>query len=629
MSNLSQIKADSNWGDASNTINTNFQNMDVELEKLKNSTTKFKGYFTSESNLKNKFPSPKRGDIAFVGEPYPGNVYDVLTDGSWHNTTKAPETGNVDLQDYVTLDDFEASLQEQDDKLTELYFKQKTLNVDYSEYNLSFNLEGFYDKKGAITVFSSWKRTDKLTIPDGVKSFSCACYGWSGGLVIAFFDESDNFISGFDNTNQQSTKNYTAVSGLIPSNAKKFGCSSFDGLPGYLYFSAKESIDYAINLINKLQIDITNIKDLFFSSDIDYNNITDSVSKESKNFGLAFTELNNCFLHIKRIKYKSLNTVTGNRLVIGRINEIDDSKMDITQVIPIKDSVIGENEIDVDIYIFKNDVLYIKANDIYTTNTGAIDGVKQIYSCDISNVEVGKQYSFSQKLSYLKNIQLTGTKCTLSDKEAIKQEVKESAVQNYIGGKVLCVTGDSEAAGHTIGRDNTYGALIANRNNMKLYNTAVNGRKLAYVEGNPGNGTPLVQAIDEIREDADYILCHIGYNDTFEEEVEDDSHDITKYKGAFNTVIEGWQSKRPKARIGIIIPYYFSFSSDDKRVARAEWMKKRCEYYHIQYIDGTIKSGLNYTSSGQKEIYFLDIVHLTALGHERVSYLYEQFMRGL
>lgn len=120
MSNLSQIKADSNWGDASNTINTNFQNMDVEVEKLKNSTTRFKGYFTNETNLKNKFPSPKRGDIAFVGEPYPGNVYDVLTDGSWHNTTKAPETGSVDLQDYVTNDDFEASQKEQDDKLTEL-----------------------------------------------------------------------------------------------------------------------------------------------------------------------------------------------------------------------------------------------------------------------------------------------------------------------------------------------------------------------------------------------------------------------------------------------------------------------------------------------------------------------------
>lgn len=138
MSNLSQIKADSNWGDASNTINTNFQNMDVEVEKLKNSTTRFKGYFTNETNLKNKFPSPKRGDIAFVGEPYPGNVYDVLTDGSWHNTTKAPETGNVDLQDYVTKDDFEASQKEQDDKLSEL--ENETLIISPLSV-ISFSIE--------------------------------------------------------------------------------------------------------------------------------------------------------------------------------------------------------------------------------------------------------------------------------------------------------------------------------------------------------------------------------------------------------------------------------------------------------------------------------------------------------
>ena len=138
MSNLSQIKADSNWGDASNTINTNFQNMDVELEKLKNSTTRFKGYFTNETNLKNKFPSPKRGDIAFVGEPYPGNVYDVLTDGSWHNTTKAPETGSVDLQDYVTKDDFEASQKEQDDKLTELESKTEEIK-NTKQDNLTFD----------------------------------------------------------------------------------------------------------------------------------------------------------------------------------------------------------------------------------------------------------------------------------------------------------------------------------------------------------------------------------------------------------------------------------------------------------------------------------------------------------
>lgn len=168
MSNLSQIKADSNWGDASNTINTNFQNMDVEVEKLKNSTTRFKGYFTNETNLKNKFPSPKRGDIAFVGEPYPGNVYDVLTDGSWHNTAKAPETGSVDLQDYVTNDDFEASQKEQDDKLTELesyaLHSRPVFGEDAQYYNVLENGQGG-TKKELNGIFKSLYISKKLTKP--------------------------------------------------------------------------------------------------------------------------------------------------------------------------------------------------------------------------------------------------------------------------------------------------------------------------------------------------------------------------------------------------------------------------------------------------------------------------------
>lgn len=101
MSNLSQILADSNWGQESARINQNFQNINTDLEKVKSATTKFKGYFTTEESLTDKIASPKIGDTAWVGEPYPGTVYDVQTDGQWHNTGKAPDTGSVDLQDYA------------------------------------------------------------------------------------------------------------------------------------------------------------------------------------------------------------------------------------------------------------------------------------------------------------------------------------------------------------------------------------------------------------------------------------------------------------------------------------------------------------------------------------------------
>ena len=155
-----------------------FQNMDVEVEKLKNSTTRFKGYFTNETNLKNKFPSPKRGDIAFVGEPYPGNVYDVLTDGSWHNTTKAPETGSVDLQDYVTKDDFEASQKEQDDKLTELENKITIIG----DYTPTEEKDGLQSSSLAFVYFNTFIKSGteiviKITANHDVYSQSAyICY---------------------------------------------------------------------------------------------------------------------------------------------------------------------------------------------------------------------------------------------------------------------------------------------------------------------------------------------------------------------------------------------------------------------------------------------------------------------
>ena len=143
-------------GDASTTINSNFQNLNTDLEKVKSSTTKFKGYFTSESSLKDKFPSPQSGDTAWVGEPYPGKVYDVQS-GQWHNTNTVPDTGSVDLQDYAT----KAEIKELED------YTKKSI----TEYNVSVNhptsgTDGSnrYDLTGAIVQVPAELRTDGVTV---------------------------------------------------------------------------------------------------------------------------------------------------------------------------------------------------------------------------------------------------------------------------------------------------------------------------------------------------------------------------------------------------------------------------------------------------------------------------------
>lgn len=153
MSNISQVKKESNWGDASTTINSNFQNLNTDLEKVKSSTTKFKGYFTSESSLKDKYPSPQSGDTAWVGEPYPGKVYDVQS-GQWHNTNTAPDTGSVELNDYVNKTEFEENKQQQDEKFTELGSKDLGIIFNLEQGTIS-SVDGGSSSSANYVRFSS------------------------------------------------------------------------------------------------------------------------------------------------------------------------------------------------------------------------------------------------------------------------------------------------------------------------------------------------------------------------------------------------------------------------------------------------------------------------------------------
>lgn len=196
---------------------------------------------------------------------------------------------------------------------------------------------------------------------------------------------------------------------------------------------------------------------------------------------------------------------------------------------------------------------------------------------------------------------------------------------NYLQGKILSVIGDSEAAGDKNGIAGTYSDFIARRNCMKVNNLALNGQKLCNaIEGK--DWPALIDNYTRIPEDTDYILVHIGYNDSFDPLEPDESQDSLKYKGAFNLLVKGLQSRYPHARIGVICPYYFN--NEPTRIARAEWMTRRCRELHLQCIDGCAVSGLNRDVPEQADM-FHDEVHLTVKGHKHVSYIYEDFLRGL
>ncbi|MDH8702369.1 hypothetical protein M2138_001731 [Dysgonomonadaceae bacterium PH5-43] len=101
---LNNIPSTGKWSEASAGINENFNKANIEIEKLKNTSVRDKGYFSSEALLKAAWPSPVVGDKAWAGSPYPGTVYECRVAGTWTNTGNVPDVPEVDLNNWSKSD---------------------------------------------------------------------------------------------------------------------------------------------------------------------------------------------------------------------------------------------------------------------------------------------------------------------------------------------------------------------------------------------------------------------------------------------------------------------------------------------------------------------------------------------
>lgn len=104
---LNTISNTGTWGNSANRLNENFSKVNTEVEKLKNATTKNKGYFTTEEALRAAYPTPTDGMYAWVGTPYPGTVYESKG-GAWADTGQVPDTEYVNLAEYATKEEVQA-----------------------------------------------------------------------------------------------------------------------------------------------------------------------------------------------------------------------------------------------------------------------------------------------------------------------------------------------------------------------------------------------------------------------------------------------------------------------------------------------------------------------------------------
>lgn len=99
----SKIPTTGKFANAASVIDDNFNKTSIEVEKLKNSTTRNKGYFSSESALKSAYPTALDGDIAYVGNNYPYQIWKWDIDiNNWKDTLQTGGDESVNLGDYYT-----------------------------------------------------------------------------------------------------------------------------------------------------------------------------------------------------------------------------------------------------------------------------------------------------------------------------------------------------------------------------------------------------------------------------------------------------------------------------------------------------------------------------------------------
>lgn len=108
---LENIKTQTTWNDASESINRNSLKIATELSKLGNATYKNKGYFATAETLVGAYPTSSIGSKAYVGTNYPYAIY--VWDGSaWVDSGETGGDESVALDDYYTKEETESLVED-------------------------------------------------------------------------------------------------------------------------------------------------------------------------------------------------------------------------------------------------------------------------------------------------------------------------------------------------------------------------------------------------------------------------------------------------------------------------------------------------------------------------------------
>lgn len=125
--NLNNIPNSGSWNVISDKLNNNFEKVDVELTKIKGSTSANKGYFKTLEQLVSAYPLSSRGSKAYVGVNYPYSIY-LWNGEEWEDSGETGGDESLDLSQYYTKEEIESKFVQS----TSI----RTINADYTPEQL-------------------------------------------------------------------------------------------------------------------------------------------------------------------------------------------------------------------------------------------------------------------------------------------------------------------------------------------------------------------------------------------------------------------------------------------------------------------------------------------------------------
>ena len=208
-------------------------------------------------------------------------------------------------------------------------------------------------------------------------------------------------------------------------------------------------------------------------------------------------------------------------------------------------------------------------------------------------------------------------------------------------GKTIVAIGDSLFHGNKDCIGNTWLEMLAQRNEMKLYNYGQNGNTISVQHTEKQPLAPMCIRYADMADGADYVVVLGGANDKRLSVPLGDTNSTSPetFCGALNTLITGLTKKYPKARILFMTNYNRWPSKNDiglSDIDYVEAMKIVCAEQSIPCFDNYHCCGISFQNPAHAEWMDEGIVrgdgpnrHFSKEAYEWLSYKYESLIASL